>query len=64
MVGCRLKTAVGREFVLEGLEVGSGSPIVGLMVKDALSYCDALAVLAASIFHFGEIEKEMKICCI
>ncbi|MFC1964629.1 cation:proton antiporter regulatory subunit [Chloroflexota bacterium] len=36
----------GRELVLENIEVGSGSPLVGKTVEKGLSCCGALAILA------------------
>lgn len=36
----------GREFVLENIEVGPGSPMVGVTVKEGLEHCGAIAILA------------------
>ncbi len=36
----------GREFILENIKVGPGSPALGVMVTDALKCCGALDILA------------------
>ena len=36
----------GRELALETIKVGSGSPVAGMTVKEGLSRCGALAILA------------------